>query len=73
VERPTAQATLVVSGPAERFANGNKVACYLGLIPTRMPTLLQPSEQIKESVFRSLPIEAAERACLYIPELKRDY
>jgi len=37
VERPTAQATLVVSGPAERFANGNEVAYYLGLIPTSIP------------------------------------
>ncbi|MGH9328505.1 MAG: IS110 family transposase, partial [Terriglobia bacterium] len=73
----TALATVVVLGPVERFANGRKVASYLGLIPSEHSSggrqhfghLTKQGNRL----MRFLLVEAAQSACRYDPELKQDY
>lgn len=73
----TALATVVVLGPVERFANGRKVASYLGLIPSedssggrqRFGHLSKQGNRY----LRFLLVEAAQSACRYEAELKQDY
>ena len=68
---------MVVLGPAERFANGKKVASYLGLIPSEYSSggrqhfghLTKQGNRL----LRFLLIEAAQSACRYEQELKQDY
>lgn len=73
----TALATVVTLGEAERFANGRKVASYLGLIPSedssagrqRFGHLTKQGNRL----LRFLLVEAAQSACRWDPELKQDY
>lgn len=73
----TALAMAVVLGPAERFANGRKVASYIGLIPGEYSSggrqhfghLTKQGNRL----LRFLLIEAAQSACRYDVELKQDY
>jgi transposase len=73
----TALATVVVLGSVERFANGRKVASYLGLIPSEHSSggrqhcghLTKQSNRL----LRFLLVEAAQSARRYDPELKQDY
>jgi transposase len=73
----TALATVVVLGPAERFANGRKVASYLGLIPSESSSggrqRFGPLTKQGNRLLRFLLIEAAQSACRSDPELKQDY
>jgi transposase len=73
----TALAAVAVLGPIERFANGKKVASYLGLIPSEYSSggrqhfghLTKQGSRL----LRFLLVEAAQTACRYDPELKQDY
>ena len=73
----TALAAVAVLGPIERFANGKKVASYLGLIPSEYSSggrqhfghLTKQGSRL----LRFLLVEAAPTACRYDPELKQDY
>ncbi len=73
----TALATVVVLGPAERFAEGRKVASYLGLIPSEHSSSGRQHfghlTKQGNSLLRFLLIEAAQSACRWDAELKRDY
>lgn len=69
--------TVVVLGPVEGFANGRKVISYLGLIPSEHSSGGRQhfGRLTKQGncLLRSLLVEAAQSACRYDPELKRDY
>lgn len=73
----TALAAVAVLGPVERFANGKKVASYLGLIPSEYSSggrqhfghLTKQGNRL----LRFLLVEAAQTACRYDRELKQDY
>jgi len=73
----TALATVVVLGPAQRFANGRKVASYIGMIPSEYSSggrqhFGHLTKQGNRPL-RFLLIEAAQSACRCDPELKQDY
>jgi transposase len=73
----TALAAVAVLGPIERFANGKKVASYLGLIPSEYSSggrqhfghLTKQGSRL----LRFLLVEAAQTACRYDGQLKQDY
>jgi len=73
----TALAMVVVLGPVSRFANGRKVASYVGLIPSehssggrqRFGHLTKQGSRL----LRFLLVEAAQSACRWDPEFKQDY
>ncbi len=73
----TALAAVAVLGPIERFANGKKVASYLGLIPSEYSSgghqhfghLTKQGSRL----LRFLLVEAAQTACRYDADLKQDY
>lgn len=73
----TALTTVVVLGPVSRFANGRKVASYVGLIPREHSSgghqRFGPLTKQGNRLLRYLLVEAAQSACRYEPELKQDY
>src|SRR5512138_1283579 len=77
VEPVTALATEVFLGDADRFATGNQLASYIGMIPSehtsgKRQRLGKMSKQ-GNSLLRYLWTEAAMHAAEKDPELKRFY
>ena len=70
-------AYVLTLGPVQRFPRGKQVASYLGLIPREHSSggrqKLGAISKQGNTLLRSLLVEAAQTACRYDDQLRRDY